>query len=171
MSHKEREARTWRRGKVQELMVQVLNQNEISTVLKISQPTVSNDIAWLREEARKNLENHLQNVLPGEYENCMAGINQVLKMSWEIANNGKDTSTSNSGSNSNRTMSSTVDDRTRLQALALANDCYKYKMDLVTNGVVITDAIKFVQQKKEELSKVSDEQTEFGKDIKKNKIF
>ncbi|HEX9319979.1 MAG TPA: hypothetical protein VF884_13685 [Nitrososphaeraceae archaeon] len=51
-------------------------------------------------------------------------------------------------------MSSTVDDRTRLQALSLANDCYKYKMDLVTNGVVITDAIKFVQQKKEELSKV-----------------
>jgi len=47
-----------------------------------------------------------------------------------------------------------VDDRTRLQALSLANDCYKYKMDLVTNGVVITDAIKFVQQKKEELSKV-----------------
>jgi len=47
-----------------------------------------------------------------------------------------------------------VDDRTRLQALSLANDCYKYKMDLVTTGVVITDAIKFVQQKKEELSKV-----------------
>ncbi len=47
-----------------------------------------------------------------------------------------------------------MDDRTRLQALSLANDCYKYKMDLVTNGVVITDAIKFVQQKKEELSKV-----------------
>jgi hypothetical protein len=46
-----------------------------------------------------------------------------------------------------------VDEKTRLQALALANDCYKYKMDLVTNGVVITDAIKFGQQKKEELSK------------------
>jgi hypothetical protein len=28
-------------------------------------------------------------------------------------------------------------------------------MDLVTNGVVITDAIKFVQQKKDELSKVN----------------
>lgn len=38
-----------------------------------------------------------------------------------------------------------------------ANDCYKYKMELVTNGVVITDAIKFVQQKKEELSKINNE--------------
>ncbi|HEX9317682.1 MAG TPA: hypothetical protein VF884_01975 [Nitrososphaeraceae archaeon] len=45
-----------------------------------------------------------------------------------------------------------IDDRTRLQALQLANECYRYKMDLVTNGVVIADAIKFVEQKKVELS-------------------
>jgi hypothetical protein len=65
----------------------------------------------------------------------MTGLNQVLKKSWEIANSG-------------------VDEKTKLQALSLANDYYKYKMDLVTNGVVITDAIKFVQQlKKEELEK------------------
>jgi hypothetical protein len=39
-----------------------------------------------------------------------------------------------------------------LQALALINDCNKYKMDLTTNGVVITDAIKFVQTNKEILT-------------------
>ena len=39
----------------------------------------------------------------------------------------------------------------RLQALALINDCNKYKMDLTTNGVVITDAIKFAQISKEKL--------------------
>ena len=38
-----------------------------------------------------------------------------------------------------------------LQALSLINDCYKYIMDLTTNGVVITDAIKFVQTNKEKL--------------------
>ena len=73
-------------------------------------------------------------------------------------------------------MSSTVDDRTRLQALALANDCYKYKMDLVTNGVVITDAIKFVQQKKEELNQMDSNkhisgEEETRKSIKKKKRF
>jgi hypothetical protein len=46
----------------------------------------------------------------------------------------------------------TGDERTRLQALALINDCYKYIMDLTTNGVVITDAIKFVQISKEKLT-------------------
>jgi Ran GTPase-activating protein (RanGAP) involved in mRNA processing and transport len=40
----------------------------------------------------------------------------------------------------------------RLQALALINDSYKYLMDLTTNGVVITDAIKFVHTNKEKLT-------------------
>jgi hypothetical protein len=44
------------------------------------------------------------------------------------------------------------DERTRLQALSLINDCYKYIMDLTTNDVVITDAIKFVQKNKAKLS-------------------
>jgi hypothetical protein len=39
----------------------------------------------------------------------------------------------------------------RLQVLSLINDCYKYIMDLTTNGVVITDAIKFVPTNKENL--------------------
>jgi hypothetical protein len=37
---------------------------------------------------------------------------------------------------------SVVDER--LQALCLINDCNKYKMDLTTNGVVITDAIRII---------------------------
>ena len=81
----------------------------------------------------------------------MAGIDQVLKMSWEIAG-GFDMNDNYDISSKTATLE---DSKTRLQALALANDCYKYKMDLVTNGVVITDAIKFVQQKKEELSKIN----------------
>ena len=49
-------------------------------------------------------------------------------------------------------VSKEVDDKTKLQVLTLINDCNKYKMDLTTNGVVITDAIKFVQTNKEKLS-------------------
>ena len=44
-----------------------------------------------------------------------------------------------------------TDNKIVLQALALINDCNKYKMDLTTNGVVITDAIKFVRTNKEKL--------------------
>ena len=53
---------------------------------------------------------------------------------------------SNNGNGQTITMS---DNKTTLQALALINDCNKY-MDLTKSGVVITDAIKFVQTKQGE---------------------
>jgi hypothetical protein len=59
-----------------------------------------------------------------------------------------------------------VDSKTVLQALALINDCNKYKMDLTTNGVVITDAIKFVQTNKERLTTISSKEEENGKESK-----
>jgi hypothetical protein len=54
----------------------------------------------------------------------------------------------------------------RLQALSLTNDCYKYIMDLTTNGVVITDAIKFVQTNKENLTTMSTNEENNGKESK-----
>ena len=50
-----------------------------------------------------------------------------------------------------------TDNKTVLQALALINDCNKYKMDLMTNGVIITDAIKFVRTNKEKLTTMSND--------------
>ena len=94
------------------------------------------------------MQNHIQDVLPAEFQSCLAGINRVLKMTWQIANN--------ADNNSCEVVSSKVEDKIKLQALALANECYKYKMDLVTNGVVIKDAIRFIQQKKQELEKMND---------------
>jgi hypothetical protein len=79
----------------------------------------------------------------------MTGLKQVLKLSWDIANKSKN---NNNNDNGQTTATTITDDKTRIQALALANDCYKYIMDLTTNGVVITDAIKFVQTNKEKLT-------------------
>jgi hypothetical protein len=52
-----------------------------------------------------------------------------------------------------------------LYSLLGLNKCYKYKMDLTTNDVVITDAIKFVQTNKEKLT-VSKEVHKDGDDSK-----
>ena len=82
----------------------------------------------------------------------MVGINQVLKICWEIVNKSRNVNNEN-GNDQTITM---IDNKTVLQALALINDCNKYKMDLTTNGVVITDAIKFVQTNKEKLISVKE---------------
>ena len=139
----------WRRSKVLELSSQGNSQPEIAKILQISQPTVNRDIGYLRGQAKQNLQKHIQDKLPEEYQNCMVGINQVLKICWEIVNKSRN---DNNNDNSNGQTVTITDNKTVLQALALINDCNKYKMDLTTNGVVITDAIKFVQTNKEKLT-------------------
>ena len=146
-----------------ELSSQGYSQIEIATDLQIDKSVICRDLVYLRQQANENLKTHIQDKLPEEYQNCMVGINQVLKICWEIVNKSRNINNDNS-----QTVTMT-DNKIVLQALSLINDCYKYKMDLTTNGVVITDAIKFVQTNKEKLKSVkkgknSKESNEMDKD-------
>ena len=142
----ERRQIEWRRAKVLELSSQGHSQREIADTIHVGIGTINRDMAYLRNEAQENLKTHIQQKLPEEYQNCMVGINQVLKMCWEIVNKSRNFNIDNG-----QTVTMT-DNKTVLQALALINDCNKYKMDLTTNGVVITDAIKFVRTNKEKIT-------------------
>jgi hypothetical protein len=66
-------------------------------------------------------------------------------MSWSIANK-------------------TEDEKTRLQALALINDVNKYRTELVTNGVIVNDALRVVQSK---MDRLNDEEKRLLRDIKR----
>jgi hypothetical protein len=143
----ERRQIEWRRAKVLELSSQGHSQREIADTIHVGIGTINRDMTYLRNEAQENLKTHIQDKLPEEYQNCMTGINQVLKICWDIVNKSR-----NVNNNDNGQTVTMTDNKTILQALALINDCNKYKMDLTTNGVVITDAIKFVQTNKEKLT-------------------
>jgi hypothetical protein len=67
-----------------------------------------------------------------EYERCITGIKRNLKQTLEIADSAKDP-------------------KTKLQARAIANDCYKHIMDLATNGVIVTNALEYIQGKTDHL--------------------
>lgn len=125
----------WRRDRCLELSSQGFSQSDIATMLQVDKSIISRDMAHLRHEAQENLQKHIHETIPEEYQKAMTGINQVLKMCWSI-------------------VSKTEDEKTRLQALALINDCTKQKVDLSTNGVVITDAIKYVNGKMDHLNNV-----------------
>jgi hypothetical protein len=149
----------WRRTKVLELSSQGNTQSDIAMILHVGEATVSRDISSLRQQAQLNLKTHINDKLPEEYQNCMVGINQVLKICWEIVNKSRNVDI---GNGNGQTMT-VIDNKTVLQALALINDCNKYKMDLTTHGVVITDAIKFIQTNKEKLMSKKEEN---GKEYK-----
>ena len=62
----------------------------------------------------------------------MIGMKRNLKQTLEIAETASDP-------------------RIKLEARRIANECYKYIMDLTTNGAIVTDAIKYVNQKQEQI--------------------
>ena len=122
-------------------------ERNIAAILQIGKTTVDRDLVYLRKRAQENLKSHIQERLPEQYQKCMIGLNQVLKMGWDIVHNDFSTAAN------------------RLQALALINDSYKYVMDLTTNGVVVTDAIKYVQGQMNHLNKT---EKALLQDIKQN---
>ena len=94
----------WRRDRVLELSSQGFNQSDIATVLQVDKSIISRDVAYLRNQAQENLQKHIHETIPEEYQKAMVSMNQILKMCWSI-------------------VSKTADEKTRLQALALINDC------------------------------------------------
>jgi hypothetical protein len=52
-------------------------------------------MAYLKQQAQENLKTHNQDKLPEEYQNCMTGINQVLKICWEIVNKSRNVNNDN----------------------------------------------------------------------------
>jgi IS30 family transposase len=123
----------WRRSKVLELSSEGYSQREIAQKLQISKSVVNRDILFLRKQARQNLQYHIHDKVPEEYQNCMTGMKRNLKQTLEIAE-------------------SASDPRVKLQARAIAVDCYKYIMEMTTGGVIITDAIKYVQGQMDHLN-------------------
>jgi hypothetical protein len=49
---------------------------------------------------------------------------------------------------------STSDPKVKLEAIRIANECYKFIMELSTNSMVISNAIEFVNRKQEQLDKI-----------------
>jgi predicted transcriptional regulator len=128
---KERDRIDWRRSKVQELSSQGHSQREIAQMLRVSNGTVNKDLFILRQQAKHNIKEYIDERLPEEYEKCMVGLNAITREAWNTSQN-------------------TEDKREKLQALSLAKDCYSMKMDLLTNATVVDDAIRFVSQKSKE---------------------
>jgi hypothetical protein len=123
----------WRRAKVLELSSKGYSEREVGEILKVSVSAVHRDLVFIRRQAKENLQKHIDERIPEEYEKCIAGTNTVLKITSYIAN--------------------TVEDpRIKIQALSLMNEVYKVRMELATNSGIIRDALDYVNGKAEKLA-------------------
>jgi hypothetical protein len=118
----------WRRDKVRELSVKGYNQRQIAAMLKVGLDSVNKDLQYLRRQAKDNISRYVEEYLPTEYENCLGGLNDILREAWTISTD------------------SDSDKRERMQALSLAKECYAMKLDLLSSATVVDRAIRFVDR-------------------------
>ena len=132
----------WRRDRILELQAQGFNKSDIARILQINKTIVSRDLVYLKQQAQKRLATHIEDTMPVEYQKGITTIDQVLTMCWGIVGR-------------------TNEERVKLQALALIDQCNSHRMEIVTNKDVFSNALKYVNGKAEKLvSRLGDKQSE-----------
>lgn len=64
-----------------------LTQEEIAQELDVDQSTVSRDLQFIKQEAKKKIEKYLNEDILFEYLRYIAGSNEVTRKLWEIVQN------------------------------------------------------------------------------------
>jgi hypothetical protein len=135
----------WRRNTVLSKLAKGWSQAEIAKELQLHPSTISLDVQFLKEQAQRDLQTHVQERLPLEYARAMTGMNNVLKRASEI-------------------LDQATDNKVKLEAMKLLMDLYKSVMSLATDGGIVERAMKIVKGlEQEDISKVkmsSDEDEE-----------
>lgn len=114
-------------SKIQELSCVGYTQREIAIELKIGLGTCNKYLSHLKQRSNDNISRYLDIELPNEYANTLVALNLILKEAYLTS---KET---------------TIDRRTKLHALALAQSCLAMKIELLNSGTIVEKAVQFVQ--------------------------
>jgi predicted transcriptional regulator len=113
----------WRQERIMRYLSMGYSQTSISEMLGISQAAVSQNVAALTKAAEANINKHIEETLPFEYEKARSLYEEIKNRAVLISDN-------------------TEHDRDRISALALAKDCEEALMELQKDGGRIKKAIK-----------------------------
>jgi hypothetical protein len=116
----------WRRNKVLHRLCMGWSQVEIAKELHLDPSTISLDVQYLKEQAKKDLQTHISERLPFEYNRAVTGINSVLKKVSELLDKAEDT-------------------KTKMECLKLQMELYRSVMSLATDGGIVERAMKMVK--------------------------
>lgn len=102
----------WRRNKVKELLIRGYSQYEISSILHISQPTISRDINRIYENKKKRQQKYGSELFL-EVQNTCAGLAELVKKSWTIVDDPK------------------AEQKERMKAISIILQCYGKRLELL----------------------------------------
>jgi hypothetical protein len=117
---------------INEMLIKGKRQHQIAKEMQITPKVVSKDVAFLREQAKENLKRVVDETLPFEYERCLDNIRLILEKAWLMADHAEQTHNI----------------RDQQLAYSLVLQCNTLKMELLTKGEVVYQALRFVESKK-----------------------
>jgi hypothetical protein len=138
----------YRRDNVVLLYSEGHNHSQIAKILHVSRPTVTRDIHHRMQQTKEKTKTFLDETLPFENEVCRVGLNKILEKVWDIINNKKSS------------------EKTLLQALSLAKDCYVTRMHLLDSQNDIHRAMELVVQYKVEQERINLESDSYLKELR-----
>ena len=118
-----------RRGEVLKLLARGHSQTDIAKKLNVSSALISLDVQFLKEQAQRELRVHIKEVIPFEYARAVSGINDILRRAYDI-------------------LDRMTDPKMQLQTMTLLMQCYGNIMTLATDGGIVQEAMKKVEQLK-----------------------
>jgi IS30 family transposase len=110
-----------RRRKVTSLLAQARTETEIATVLQVHVSTISRDVSYLRKQSQQFVYDLAKSDLAFYYKQCLDGIEEVRKKSWEIYNE-------------DRQNDSLKNAKDKLLCLKLIKECNEAKFALLKDG-------------------------------------
>jgi hypothetical protein len=105
-----------RRREVSRLLCQSITETEIAKRLQVNQSTISRDIKALKEMSNTFIFNLAKSDLAFYYLQCIDGVEQVKKQTWNILND------------------QNLASRDKLYALKLIKECNESKFNLFMEG-------------------------------------
>jgi IS30 family transposase len=117
----------WRREKVLELASDGYGVRQIAKLLKISHPTVSRDMQWLRHQAKEQIRKYIDEQVPLEYHKTLTGLQNIIKSMSDI-------------------ISKSADNKEIMQASGIKMQALNMKMELVSNANLVDEAIHLVER-------------------------
>jgi transcriptional regulator with XRE-family HTH domain len=101
----------WRRSKVIELRAKGMSQIEIARELQVSRTSITSDIQYLRNQAKKSIKEYVTEHLPEQYQVCLTALDAIIKRAFEI-------------------LETSPDNREKLQAMELFKDTHLVKLHI-----------------------------------------
>ena len=108
-----------------------MTHQEIASELQVSRTAITSDIAYLREQAKGTIKEHVTEHLPEQYQVCLTALDEIIKRAFDI-------------------LETSDDNREKLQAMELFKDTHLLKLELLSNATTIDSALNYIRNKQQQ---------------------